>query len=293
MTKSVTERAIVTVLLSALSPAVAGGVGICLVEDTAGQQNMIVRKGERIPSVAYTPVYQGDVILIGSQNGVVTIRCGGTIERITLEQSPFTLETETVQSTKLSNLLEWLSSFFHDLPKESEIRTVSLRGVPLAIPLLESLGSSVSAEREVLHVGWIGGRLPVTIKLRLTLDGAVVFSGDVTESARAVLPLRQPMSPGTYELELLDANSELIRIRFEAVKPENLPVVHRADFALLGERRVQQTLHAALLVRANGGRFAFEAYQMVSEIAHEHLPASRLSRALERGLRPPPLLLAE
>jgi len=254
----------------------------------------VERGKEPLEPLAYLVLFEGDRLRVEEPGGKLVARCGDRDMVVTRDRSGWVVEWSGAAPRVRDNLLAWAREFLAGSSEEESEVTVTSVAVrseeeeewPLEIPLLTNRSAFLIGGRSELSVGWRGGRRPYAVRL-YDADRRVVVShaADIL-GAHVRLTADRPLSPGTYDVEVVDATGRYARGGLDVVEPSKVPRPPQSFASLETEDPVARTLRAAWMASAAEGIFALEAYQQASELAFTHQPARQLVNALRLGRVP-------
>lgn len=202
-------------------------------------------------------------------------------------------EKHEKKCSPLDNLLKWACHFLSERYEyEKECSREHLytprngKNGSLFIPLLEGPMILAAAKRPFC-LSWQGGKSPYRIRLYHQYERRPFIEREpVKENSLRIDNLA--LSPGNYNLKIDDAKGRNIKAKFTVVDPNELPrmphqeELRQSDLA----EAAKITLYATWLAAQNDGKWIFECYQRVAEIADKYHPACLLCNALADGQRP-------
>jgi hypothetical protein len=264
----------------------------------------VTRNGKSIPVEFQLQLHEGDTILVRKPDGAISIQFGqDERERKTICASNTSSSGCDVRglyrmSTPSKGVLSaLLDEIFHDLtdlvrPGKPERVHGYAKGYSLPAGAyseihMELLGGTVQklgAGKRELSIVWNGGVPPFRVVIREDTSVTPLFAiNSVAKRRIHTTPL--DLNPGTYSLEIADADSSLSG-EFVVVPADELPVIplELGDSQLPAE--VRQTAQAAWLWSRASRRWRWEGYIRVASVPEDYTPARELRKALEEGIYP-------
>ena len=273
----------VSIPISADSPNMAA-----LVETVNGapmSDFYVLREGKKLDVVSMMPLYEGDQLHIlkseNKQNSVTLIFGNNQLEKVTIENSPYSIKKRDTALTIPANIAKDTTSWFKSLyqPELEAVTVVSKKPEPQAfsIPLLAENKALLVAGERSLYLAWEGGKAPYWVQVFSEHNPKEAFLIQHQVHARQVQFEKKLFTPGYYRAIIIsiDGGWHNTQADFKVVK--NLPTaLQKTETEMQASTlpvETKQTLLAAWLAQQDKGVWQFEAYQRVAGIAKNYQPA--------------------
>jgi len=253
----------------------------------AAQGYALERQGQTIEVVALMPLRAGDNLLVRNAAGRIRIHLGESAARsIERSGSPFRVPAGGETPTPWANLMDWTGSLLGGNTGGQPTTQVKVfsRGnsdAPPSSALLYTGTALLAAGRRPLALAWTNGKPPFRVQLTPTGAGqtAVVALDGLAEPICSTPEV--DLVPGTYRLEIRDAQARDLLTEIRVVSTDALP---RPDPSLIPQGvsdEARRTLSAAWLAGRDGGWvWRLEAYQRVVGL-RGYDPAVRFGNRLQ------------
>jgi hypothetical protein len=255
----------------------------------------LLRNGMVVPVAIYTQLENGDELSVFSEGLKMKISLAdGTSITVEKNNTPYKIDSDAVTPSIVSNMLSWAGNTLNIWNNEASDGnpTMEMRSrnpdlfnkPPLKAPLFDSKEMFVLEGLRPLYIAWRGGRGPYRVRLIETGSGIVKFEVNEIGGERLKTGLIELVAGKSYQVEISDIG-ETFKFIFNAKKDEDIPnavdEMSNSKLHLLAMRM----LYATWLVGIHE-EWAFEAYQIASEIENMYMPGHLLRVALEQGKRP-------
>lgn len=280
-------RRISAILLCALlfdNDAWAAAVACGFVSDVrpVGAQVEIERDGQRIPAAAWTTLRRNDRIIIQSDGISAEIKTNTKPPRsIGMAQSPFVLTECLDLPGPVANAVQYV----RDLVGGDRMTTLGWEagtrgdGAPIEVAFLGSRARLAAGER-IVSLVWRGGSPPFSVDVRGPGGSSVASEKNV--AGRRISTPRIALVPGVYRVGVADAHTSASGT-FE-VLPANVVAVPPTRIAEWTTDSGVGTILRSLWLSdsgVDGGKWRFEAWQRLREVAERYEAARVASLGLE------------
>jgi len=230
-------------------------------------------------------VHSGSTLWIASDNPSIPRKA------VSYENPPYCLKSEDIGRARGlgSNLVAWIGGWLTDRVTTQARAVVSTvaRGEEMqyiSLPLASLGGLKMVAGRRPMYLAWEGGCPPYSVRV-VTEDGhgVLMHQQGIQESRFTSAPMF--FRPGRYRIEIGDKD-ENVKQALEVVESGAMPSPPSELQATKGSDDMQALLKAAALA-SHGSGWAFEAYQIASELGDHYQPARVLRESIEQGDMPP------
>ena len=265
--------------------------------DGFSEEYVILRGGESLPIGYFTPIHQGDVIVLEAMEGFVHLRLGPDNDAVLVpyEEIPFTVDSDRTVPTPIDNgvrqFAEWLTGQ-QDLQEATGVTMSGGGSLELRLPGLIDRRAQIASGNRPIGLTWGGGTPPFTL---LIADAAGTTLVKTTVEDDATSRIRHfvsdggiPLAEGTYTIVIEDSGGSVAEGGFRAVAAESVPVPP-TDLSLSAlSADASTTIAAAWLSGQDRGLWALEALQRCLPLVDRDQAARALCRALAKGQVPPP-----
>jgi hypothetical protein len=285
--------------LALLTPGVSGGDAVQS-EVTPGviahilsfqdPENVLWRRrGDSRPLVYYGGVEVGDDISVLSKVGSVTLLVGGKNVRVT-QSAPYVGVYSGEVPSILKNVFKSISALFSAHPAQSDNGTVeavtrSLDEDELALPGVLAGRSALSAGLQDFALKWWGGQSPYHIEITPSSDEEVAKPVLDETTHRTTGSWTVDLAPGPYRLVVSDGQGACATAEFEVLPASHLYLPEELLVDGLDEDD-RLVVKAVWLAGTEGGRWRFEAYQLLMRAPGAHSPTQQMLSLMEQGYLP-------
>jgi hypothetical protein len=194
------------------------------------------------------------------------------------------------ENTPLRNLRKWAMQWWEERYEyEKKCQRVHLHtrtgnNGALSIPLLEGQ-KMLSAGTRSIYFSWEGGTPPYRIRLYRQFERQPFIEKREIKENSLKLDNLNPL-PGNYNFWIDDTEDRKLQKEFAVVDSDQIPYVpDKLQQSDLTKEEII-TIYATWLAAQNHGKWVFESYQLVCEIAENYHPACLVRNALAEGERP-------
>lgn len=253
--------------------------------------HIVVQRGKTVISVSQFQILQEGDAISARKDAQIEIRLGEGKSSITVNaaNSPYRVARVGEVPGSWSKMLGWLrnmalSSVGKGVATEERLQMAATRGAgqrgTLSVPLLKNNVATLLAGQRPLHLAWLGGQPPYSIRLvELSTGRQLMEAGGLYKST-----IRLPgvdFAPGGYQLRIGDVTGASSLLTIEVVPEETIP----SHAFTVGDASIgpgaRDILTAAWLSTHDGGKWRLEAYQRL--MASQSSEAVFLREALVRG----------
>ncbi len=259
-----------------------------------------------------TPVYQGDKVTVPTAAAWVCLQLGELkLVEVKHQNSPYEVKQQGTVPSRLGNFWkpfgELLMPLFQVDQKYNSNNTkpgdshcekplhllrsttpVNIKSNGSADPVTISWPNSqeqppyLFAGKRPLYLTWWGGQSPYTITVT-GVDNSVLLPSPLKTEQPPIKISEVEFKPGEYQAIIKDNANNETPFRFTVVtQPATVNYPPEAKATEL-PATVRKTLQATWLATQENGKWSFEAYQQVADIAENYYPAWLLSKKLEVG----------
>lgn len=230
----------------------------------AASDYVVRRGGAEIPLEKLMVLDSGDVLIIRSEAGTITlVDQANTRHILTAGDPPFVVPDSEPLPGLLSNIREWVRSWWNTRGNQTTRTTAAVSKGDLDPVITGTVNreSMLLAGTRRLYVAWNGGIAPFELRLVSASGQVLVELFDIHQSS-----IRMPevsLQPGVYSLQI-SAGGARNELTLSAVPEEHLPDTAREILAVDIPEDIRRSYLALFLSTEDAWRF--EALQL----AYEH-----------------------
>jgi hypothetical protein len=260
----------------------------------------VLRDGKKLDVVSMMPLYEGDQlhilkaenkVLKNKQNSVTLIFGDNQSEKVTFENSPYSIKKRDTMPTILANIAKETTSWFKSLyQRHLEAMTVVTRkpeqpsfSIPMLTP--SEPHQLVAAGERALHLSWKGGRGPYWVHVFSQHNPKEPFLTEHQIQTPHVQFEKRLLTPGYYRVIVISIHDGWHNAQAEFKVVELPTALQKTETEIQASTlpvEMKQTLLAAWLAQQDKGVWQFEAYQRVVGIARNYQPALLVLEGLDK-----------